>query len=95
MSKARTTNDYYATVSLYRYHQDNPSKTGEGTAVIHADLRDAGTILDYPDTRRLIDFSQPLAILFVAVLHFVGDPDATQVGHVGGQEGQHAGRGAG
>jgi hypothetical protein len=51
-------------------------KTGEGTAVIHADLRDAGTILDYPDTRRLIDFSQPLAILFVAVLHFVGDPDA-------------------
>ena len=51
-------------------------KTGEGTAVIHADLRDAGTILGHPDTRRLIDFSEPLAILFVAVLHFVGDPDA-------------------
>jgi len=53
-------------------------KTGKGTAVIHADLRDAGTILDHPDTRRLIDFSQPLAILFVAVLHFVGDPDARE-----------------
>jgi hypothetical protein len=51
-------------------------KTGEGTAVIHADLRDPDTILAHPDTRRLIDFSQPLAVLFVAVLHFVGDPDA-------------------
>jgi O-methyltransferase involved in polyketide biosynthesis len=51
-------------------------KTGEGTAVIRADLRDPDTILGHPDTRRLIDFSQPLAILFVAVLHFVGDPDA-------------------
>jgi hypothetical protein len=53
-------------------------KTGEGTAVIRADLGDAATILDHPDTRRLIDFSRPLAILFVAVLHFVGDPDAYQ-----------------
>jgi S-adenosyl methyltransferase len=51
-------------------------KTGEGTAVIQADLRDADTILGRPETRQLIDFSQPLAILFVAVLHFVGDPDA-------------------
>jgi S-adenosyl methyltransferase len=53
-------------------------KAGEDTAVIHADLRDADTILGHPDTRRLIDFSQPLAILFVAVLHFIGDPDAHQ-----------------
>jgi S-adenosyl methyltransferase len=51
-------------------------KTGEGTAVIHADLRDADTILAHPDTRRLIDFSQPLAVLFGSVLHFVGGPDA-------------------
>jgi S-adenosyl methyltransferase len=51
-------------------------KTGEGTAVIRADLRDPDTILGHPDTRRLIDFDQPLAVLFVAVLHFVGDPDA-------------------
>ena len=51
-------------------------KTGEGTAVIRADLRDPATILGHPDTRRLIDFSQPLAVLFAAVLHFVADPDA-------------------
>jgi O-methyltransferase involved in polyketide biosynthesis len=51
-------------------------KTGDGTAVIHADLRDPDTILSHPETRRLIDFSKPLAILFVAVLHYVPDPDA-------------------
>src|SRR5580704_16075759 len=51
-------------------------KTGDGTAVIHADLRDPDTILSHPETRRLIDVSQPLAILFVAVLHYVPDPDA-------------------
>jgi hypothetical protein len=48
----------------------------EGTAVIEADLRDAATILGHPDTRRLIDFSEPVAVLFVAVLHFVVGPDA-------------------
>jgi O-methyltransferase involved in polyketide biosynthesis len=51
-------------------------KTGDGAAVIHADLRDPDTILGHPETRRLIDFSQPLAILFVSVLHFVPDPGA-------------------
>jgi hypothetical protein len=51
-------------------------KTGEGSAVIHADLRDVDTILGHPDTRRLIDFSQPLAVMFVSVLHFVGGAEA-------------------
>jgi hypothetical protein len=53
-------------------------KTGDRAAVIRADLRDTPAILAHPDTRRLIDFSQPLAVLFVAVLHFVDDPDAHQ-----------------
>jgi S-adenosyl methyltransferase len=50
--------------------------SGDRTAVIQADLRDPATILGHPDTRRLIDLTQPLAILFVAVLHFLADPDA-------------------
>jgi S-adenosyl methyltransferase len=53
-------------------------KTGDGVAVIQADLRDADTIFSHPDTRRLINFEQPVAMLFVSVLHFVGDPDAQQ-----------------
>lgn len=57
-------------------------KTGPGTAVIQADMRDADTILGDSQTQRLIDFSQPLAILFVAVLHFMAahdDPHAIVV----------------
>lgn len=49
---------------------------GANTAVIQSDLRDPATILAHPDTRRLVDLTQPLAILAVAVLHFVPDPDA-------------------
>lgn len=51
-------------------------KTEAGTAVIHADLCASDQILRHPDTCRLIDFSEPVAILLIAVLHFVGDPDA-------------------
>jgi hypothetical protein len=44
-------------------------------AVIHADLRDPRAILDHPETRRLLDFSQPIGLLLAAVLHFVPDGD--------------------
>jgi hypothetical protein len=50
-------------------------KTGENTAVIEADVRLPQDILDHRETRKLIDFSQPLAVLLVAVLHFIGDDD--------------------
>lgn len=51
-------------------------KTGTGTTVIHADLRDPDAVLHHRGTCRLIDLSQPVAILLIAVLHFVADPDA-------------------
>lgn len=51
-------------------------KTGPGVAVVQADLRDAQTILEHPDTRLLIDLTQPLAVISVAVLHFIADPEA-------------------
>jgi hypothetical protein len=50
-------------------------KTGGNTVVIEADLRDPVAILNHPRTRALIDFSQPLAVLLVAVLHFFGGDD--------------------
>ena len=50
-------------------------KTGGNTVVIEADLRESQAILDHPATRKLIDFSQPLAVLLVAVLHFISDDD--------------------
>jgi hypothetical protein len=43
--------------------------------IITADMRDPAAILDHPDTRALIDFSRPVAVLFIAVFHFVPDSD--------------------
>ncbi len=46
-----------------------------GATVIEADIRDPGRVLDHPETRRLIDFSEPVAVLAVAVTHFLADED--------------------
>ncbi|RDI42468.1 SAM-dependent methyltransferase [Nocardia mexicana] len=45
------------------------------TAVVEADLRVPELILDHPDTRRLIDFDQPIGLLIVSVWPFVPDSD--------------------
>jgi hypothetical protein len=44
-------------------------------AIIEADLREPGTILTHPVTRRLIDFSQPAGLLLVSVLPFLPDTE--------------------
>jgi hypothetical protein len=45
----------------------------QNAAVIDADVRDPGRILAHDTVRRLIDPSQPVGLLLVAVLHFLGD----------------------
>ena len=45
------------------------------TAIVLADLRDPGAILAHPKVRELIDFSQPVALLLVAILHFLPEGD--------------------
>jgi hypothetical protein len=45
------------------------------TAVIQADVREPERILAAPQTRQLIDFSQPTGLLLVSVLHFLDDHD--------------------
>src|SRR6185437_12739137 len=47
----------------------------QNAAVIEADLHDPEKILDHEQTRRLIDFSQPVGLLLVAILHFFPDSD--------------------
>jgi SAM-dependent methyltransferase len=44
-------------------------------AVIQADVRDPASILGDPETQLLLDFTQPVAVLLVAVLHFIADAD--------------------
>ena len=44
-------------------------------AVIQADLRDPARNLADPETQLLLDFTQPVAVLLAAVLHFIPDDD--------------------
>ena len=41
------------------------------TAYIHADLREPEKILAHPVIREALDFTQPLALMLVAILHFI------------------------
>lgn len=43
------------------------------TAVVTADVREPGLVLDDPQVRRLIDFAEPAGVLMTAVMHFVAD----------------------
>jgi O-methyltransferase involved in polyketide biosynthesis len=47
----------------------------EQTTFLGADLREPDAILGAQETRRLIDFDRPVAILMVAILHFLGDAE--------------------
>ncbi|MFC7544841.1 SAM-dependent methyltransferase [Plantactinospora sp. GCM10030261] len=50
--------------------------TPEGqTAYLDADLRDVDAILDSPVLRATLDLGQPVGLLLIAILHFVGDDD--------------------
>jgi hypothetical protein len=43
------------------------------TAYIDADLRDTGTILT--EAAQTLDFSRPVAVMLIAILHLIGDDD--------------------
>jgi S-adenosyl methyltransferase len=47
----------------------------ERVAVVECDLRTPRELLTHPDVRRMIDFSQPVAVLALAVLHFIPDTE--------------------
>jgi S-adenosyl methyltransferase len=42
---------------------------------LEADLRRPADILNHPDVTRLLDFSEPVAVLLIAVMHFISDAD--------------------
>nr|WP_285643895.1 SAM-dependent methyltransferase [Lentzea sp. NBRC 102530] len=45
-------------------------------AIVQSDISDVGAVLRHPETRRLIDFTQPTAVLMVGVLPYVVDEPA-------------------
>ncbi len=42
---------------------------------MHAHLRRPRDVLTHPDTPRTLDFTRPVGVLMIAVLHFVPDAD--------------------
>jgi hypothetical protein len=52
------------------------TSSAEGrTAYIHADLRSPDAILSSPVVQGVLDFSQPVALMLVGILHFLEDKD--------------------
>jgi hypothetical protein len=48
---------------------------GDNTVAVQADLREPERILAHPEVRQLIDFDQPVALLLMAILHFLPDDE--------------------
>ena len=51
------------------------ARTSRPTTVIQADLRRPEEILNHPEVRAALDFDRPIALMLVAVLHFVTDDE--------------------
>ncbi|MET7401825.1 SAM-dependent methyltransferase [Dactylosporangium sp. NPDC005572] len=51
------------------------SKPEGRTEYIDADLRNVDRILNAPALREVIDLNQPVGLLLIAIMHFVGDAD--------------------
>lgn len=64
-------NDAEAVVTSQELLKDSAAATA-----IAADLRQPEVVLEHPETKRLIDFDEPVGLLIVAVFHFVGPDDA-------------------
>ena len=47
----------------------------KSTAFILEDARDVEAVLDHPDTQRLINFDEPVAVLLLSLLHGIPDAD--------------------
>ncbi|MFF7355755.1 MULTISPECIES: SAM-dependent methyltransferase [Streptomyces] len=45
------------------------------TSIVLGDLRDPQAVLEHPHVREVIDFERPVAVLLVAVLHFLTDAE--------------------
>lgn len=51
------------------------ANSDDGLLAVHGDIRNPHGIISRQDVWQLIDFSQPIGVLFVAVLHFIPPED--------------------
>ncbi|SOF03167.1 S-adenosyl methyltransferase [Streptomyces sp. OV198] len=60
---------------IVKAHGDALLSRSGATSIVLADLRDPGAIIDHPHVRRVIDFDEPVALLLVAILHFITEAE--------------------
>lgn len=60
---------------IVKAHADALLSRSGATSIVLGDLRDPRAIVDHPDVRRVIDFDEPVALLLVAILHFLTDEE--------------------
>ncbi|WP_084262913.1 SAM-dependent methyltransferase [Actinomadura formosensis] len=60
---------------MVRVHANKLLAGSTGTAFITADFRDPDGLFDHEVTREMIDFTKPVGLLLVALVHFVPDED--------------------
>jgi O-methyltransferase involved in polyketide biosynthesis len=62
------------------YHHAQHMLAGrEDVTIIRQDMRDVAAVVDHPETRRLLDFDQPLGLLVVGVLLYLPDPQPAEL----------------
>jgi hypothetical protein len=60
---------------IVKTHADALLSRSGTTSIVLGDVRDPRAIVEHPDVRRVIDFGEPVALLLVAVLHFLTDAE--------------------
>jgi hypothetical protein len=53
--------------------------TDDNTTVASADMHRPADVLDHPETRKLIDFNEPVGVLMIAMVHFLTDEERPSV----------------
>ncbi|WP_433236445.1 SAM-dependent methyltransferase [Streptosporangium sp. CA-135522] len=60
---------------VVRLHTEVLLALDKNVVSVQADVREPGAVLDAPEVAELIDFSQPIGVLLVGVLHFITDAE--------------------
>ncbi|MFD5074332.1 SAM-dependent methyltransferase [Streptomyces sp. NPDC058371] len=60
---------------IVKTHADALLSRSGTTSIVLGDVREPRAVVDHPDVRRVIDFGEPVALLLVAVLHFLTDAE--------------------
>jgi len=60
---------------IVKAHGDALLGRSGATSIVLGDLRDPRAVVEHPDVRRVIDFDEPVALLLVAVVHFLTDAE--------------------